>query len=138
MVMNAYGNTRKKLSDVSIAFHSANYSLLEVNYPDHFITDIEKSTEFIVVEFVMTPRQIDLAIPICVEVTGQLVFNHHRREGGGLKPFTTYSDALFSYLGLKTIDGVTYREVQSFSKSGKPGFDSMMNVINFQIDYFNN
>lgn len=136
--MPMYDDTRKKLHAVVSAFHAASYPSLEVNYPGRFITDTEQTEDpYIIVEFTYRPKSQGLPARQCVTIAGELVLNHFARKNSGEKVFTDYTDALHTYLGLKTVSGVTFYEVNPYGDSGRPGFDGVMNIVNYEIDYFN-
>jgi len=133
-----FEDTRQRLMKVVRDFHAAEYPSLEVNYPDRFITDVEKvSGPFITVELTMRSRAMGLPLKNLVRVSGELVLNYYVREGAGLADSTKYTDALMTYLGLSTIDRVTYLEVLPYDNSGIPGFSGTMNSIEFYIDHTN-
>jgi len=133
-----YESTRVKLMSLVKTFHDTNYPTMDVNYPDKFTTDIEKiEVPFTTVELSMKPRNMGLKAGHCVQISGQLILNHYARINTGAKIHTVYTDLLITYLGWKTIDQITFREVTPFSNTGIPGFKGIMNVVNFEIEYFN-
>ena len=134
----SYDTTRDKLMVLIKAFHLANYSSLEVNYPKRMITDVEKTKDpFVTIELPMKRKAQGIIARHCVSVEGILIFNHFAVKNSGSKVFNDYSDALFDYFGLQTLSSITFYEVQQYDNSGIPGFDGIMNTVNFDIDYFN-
>jgi len=109
---------------------------MKVDYPNLHVVDPEKDDNFVKVELEMSSERLDLTARRCLRITGAVYLSHFRRTGSGLKNFTTYSDTLFNYLGLKTLDGITYYDVKPYNRSGLTGFDSTMNAVRFQFDYF--
>jgi hypothetical protein len=109
---------------------------MKVDYPNLTVVDPEKDPEFVKVELDMEARHLDLSARRCVRISGYLYLSHYKKCGFGMKNFVSYSDTLFTYLGLKTLDGVTYYEVKPYNRSGLPGFDTTMNSVRFQFDYF--
>lgn len=133
-----FNTTREKLQTLVKAFHDTNYPTMEVNYPGRFITDTEKiQVPFSKIEWSMKSRDMGLPSRNCVRIEGQLIFNHFAREGSGSKVFNEYSDLLFTTFGLKTLDSITFYELQPYDNAGKIGFDGVMNSIRFTADYFN-
>lgn len=130
--------TSIKLRDVLIAFHAAYFPTLEVNMPYRFETDVENMQDpFIKVEIVYDTDPVGMPAKHCVTVSGQLVLNHYQRENSGEFIFNRYTDALIKRIGLETLEGITFKSVKPYPGAGRPGFDGVMNVIDFDIDYFN-
>lgn len=133
-----YNPTRQKLLSVVKDFHDTYFTLMEVNYPKKFITDVEKASgPFIVVEIIKSPRPLGLPYMHCVEVSGQLILSMYTRINSGSKIFDDYTDLLVEHFMGNTIDQVTYRNVTPFDSQGIPGFNGVSNSIQFEIDYFN-
>lgn len=130
--------TRAKLAEIVAAFQAANYPSIEFNYPKRWVTDVEHcSTYFVGVEWQMSSQGRSIPAHQCVTVSGILAITQYCRANSGQTIFTQFSDKLSDYLGLKTINGITFYEVNPHEDSGRPGFDGVMNVVNFYIDYFN-
>lgn len=84
-------------------------------------------------------KAADMSLPSrnCVRIEGMLTFNHFAREGSGSKVFYDYTDNLMDYFGLRTLDSITFLEVQPYSNKNIEGFDGIMNSVIFSIEYFN-
>lgn len=134
--MTPFETVKKKVLTTLATFQVANYSTIPVDYPGFHVVDIEKATQFFKVEVSLSSRNMDLQARKALRVDGMLYVRHFNRTGGGSSIFFSYSDALMTYLGLKTIDGVTYYEVQPYDKSDLEGFDSVFNAVRFTADYF--
>ena len=132
-------DTRQKLYALVKSFHASEYATPTVNFPGRMKTDVEKvgDEDFITVELSFETKGLGLPARQCVRVSGLLVLNQFVRKNSGEKIFTTYSDKVFTYFSLETIDSVTFEEVQPFDNSGIPGFDGRMNSARFYTDYFN-
>ena len=131
-------DTRKRVMNLVDQFHASEYPDLEVNYPDRFETDVEEIEDpFIVVELSMTPKAMGMPLKNLVRVHGTLILNYYNREGSGLAERTQYTDSLMTFLGLSTIDRVTFLEVVPYDNSGIPGFTGTMNSVEFFIDHTN-
>ncbi len=136
--MTPYETTREKLAALVKSFHDTYYPTMEVNYPDRWITDIEKASQpFSHMEFTFNPKHLDLQANRCVRVKGQLVLNHFTRANQGDSVFGEYTDNLHNFLGLKTLDLVTFREVEAYSNKQIDGFSGKMNSINYEVEYYN-
>lgn len=133
-----FESTRVTLVTLVKSFHDSEYPSLEVNYPDDWITDVEHTSDpFVTVELTMRPQNKGLPHGQCVEVSGQLILNHFSRINQGMKLHSDYTDKLITYLGYKTLSGVTFRDVIPYDNTGIPGFKGIMNAVNFEIEYFN-
>jgi len=133
-----YETTRQKLMAAVYAFHATIVSPPEVNYPNQFVTDVENSTSpFVTVEIDMRMEPMSLPARHCVNIRGSLILNHYGRQGIGRKIFTDYTDLVYSYFSMKTIAQVTYWSVNPYSNVGTPGYDGVMNVVDFSIEYLN-
>jgi hypothetical protein len=138
MTMTAYETTRQKLMTLVKSFHAASYPTMEVNYPKKLTTDVEHiSDPFITVEVTLRKENVGLKAGHCVRVRGMLLLNHYARENCGDKIFTSYSDTLANYLELRTLDGISFSEVQWYNSSGIPGFEGITHAVNFHTDFFN-
>lgn len=136
--MSLYEATRQTILTSVAAFHGANYPTMEINYPGRWVTNTETIEDpFVRVELNYTSKGRSLPANHCRTVSGMLGITHFARSNSGSSLFTLYTDALDTYFGLKTISGITYYEVSPYGDSGKPGFDGVMNVIKFEVDYFN-
>jgi hypothetical protein len=136
--MTPYETTREKITTLVKSFHAAHYPTTEVNMPKRFFTDVEHiDAPFVTVELTLRLLNMGLVKKHCVKVTGQLILNHFTRINSGFKVHSTYTDTLVNYFGLETLDGITFHEVDPFDNSGIPGFQGIMNAINFEIEYFN-
>ena len=137
--MTYYEDTRKLLMTTAKAFHDANFPTLEVNYPDLWITDVESvGTEpFAAMEFNVVPEHLDISARRCIRAKGQVIYKYYWRVGQGLKSSGEYTDSLFNYLGLKTIDGVTYYEVVPYENILIPGFNGVSNIVRYEVEYYN-
>jgi hypothetical protein len=119
-------------------FMSTYYPSLEINYPDLWVTDVEHTSgPFVAVEYSIRPIHLDLSARRCIRVEGQLLLRYHWREGQGMKSSELFTDNLFTYMGLKTLNGITYYEVVPYENVLLPGFKGISNVINYDVDYFN-
>lgn len=134
--MTPFETVRQKILTHVKAFHTAHYSTMKIDYPGFYSADPEHDDEFVQVEIEMRPQRMDLSARRAIRVDGAVYVSHFRRKGTGLKSFTTYSDTLFNYLGLKTLDGITYDEVKPYTRPGLPGFDTTLNSVPFRFDYF--
>lgn len=133
-----YETTRQKIIAAVAAFHAAYAPTTEVNYPGKFKTDPEQVTSpFVTIELDMTMQAMSLPARKCVRIKGLLIFNHYGRSGLGIKVFTTYTDLLYSYFCMRTIDQVTYWSVNPYNNVAIPGYDGVMNVVDFSIEYTN-
>ena len=136
--MSNYNATRETIITLLKTFHTASYSSMDVNYPGRMITDVEQATDpFVTVEISMKSEDMGLPSKNCVRIEGMLILNHFARKNSGSKVFYDYSDALMDYLGLETLESISFYEVQLYENSGIPGFDGKMNTVRFTIDYFN-
>jgi hypothetical protein len=133
-----YETTRQKLMTAVAAFHATISPAIEVNYPNKFVTDVENNTApFVTVEVDMKMQPMSLPARHCVRIKGSLILNHYGRQGIGRKIFTDYTDLVYSYFSMKTIAQVTYWSVNPYSNVGTPGYDGVMNVVDFSIEYLN-
>ena len=136
--MSRYDDTREALYTRINAFHALSYTSLEVNFPGRMKTDVENMQDpFVTVELDMTMRAMGLPSKQCVRVEGMLIFNHFARDNSGVKIFNLYTDALGDYFGLRTLDSITFLEVQPYNNKNIDGFDGRMNSVMFSIEYFN-
>ena len=133
-----YETTRQKVTTAVAAFHAAHAPTMEVNYPGKFLTDPEQATApFVTIEIDMSMQQMSLPARNCVRIKGMLIFNHYGRAGLGKKVFTDYTDLLYSYFCMRTIAQVTYWSVNPYNNVAIPGYDGIMNVVDFSIEYTN-
>jgi len=137
--MSVYDTTRETIYTLINAFHVASsYTSLEINFPGRMITDVENMFDpFVHIELDMSMKDMSLPSRHCVRVEGMLSFNHFARKNSGAKIFNAYTDALMDYFGLRTLDSITFLEVQPYSNKNIEGFDGKMNSVMFSIDYFN-
>ncbi len=133
-----FDTTREKLTTLVKAFHTTYYPTMEVNYPNRTITDVEQAEDpFVKIEWTMKPEAMSLPYRNCVRVSGLLILNHYVREGSGSKVHNDYSDLLLTHLAMKTLDSVNFFELNPINSKVLKGFDSTMNAINYEIEYFN-
>jgi hypothetical protein len=133
-----FETTRQKVMAAVAAFHAAHAPTTEVNYPGQFRTDTERVTApFVVVELDMSMVPMSLPARHCVRVKGILALNHYGRIGSGKKIFADYTDLVYSYFCMQTINGVTYWQVNPYNNVGIQGYDGIMNVVEFSTEYLN-
>jgi hypothetical protein len=138
MSVNVYDTTRAAIEARIATFQAASYPTMEVNYPKEIITDVEQAQDpFVQIEIVMRSKDMSMPSRNCVRVEGQLIFNHYARKNSGSKVFNDYTDALMNYFGLRTLDSITFLEVQPYENQNLEGFDGIMNSVNFTVEYFN-
>jgi hypothetical protein len=82
------------------------------------------------------PKQLNLG-QRDVRVKGDLILQYFFRPGTGAKQSTQYSDFLLDKISLRTISGIVFRELSPYTDAGMEGWDGTLNVIPFQIEYFN-
>jgi hypothetical protein len=123
---------------IILDFHTANYPSLEVNTPNRFVTDVENMSDpFVVMELSLVPRAMGLPIKSLVRVSGELILNYYIREGQGVSKQLQYTDSLMSFIGLSTINKITFMEVTPYVNSGIPGFAGTMNSVEFYMEHTN-
>jgi len=61
MTMTPYETVRQKLLSHVLAFHTASYSTMKVDYPNLIKVDPEKDNEFVQVEISMDSQRLDLS-----------------------------------------------------------------------------
>ena len=134
--MTPFETVRALVTEHIRAFHAASYSSLKVDYPNHYLVDPETDTEFAKVEISITSDLMDLSARRAFRISGTLYSTYYKRKGSAsLKGFLAYTDLLLTYLGIQTIGGVTYKEVKPYTSNGLPGFDGIMNVVEFHFNY---
>jgi hypothetical protein len=134
--MTPFETVRALVAGHLATFHTTSYSSLKVDYPSHYVVDPETDTEFVRVEISLSSNLMDLSARRAFRITGRVYSTHYKRKGSAsFKGFLAYTDLLTTYLGMSTIGGVTYKEVKPYTSAGLPGFDGMMNVVEFHYNY---
>jgi len=133
-----FEDLRQKLMTVYKTAHDVSYPSLAVNYPDRTVVDPEgRSDPFVVLGVVLSKnKQMELGSRR-VKVNGEMLITYHYRPGSGLSGSTNFSDFLFNSFGLRTLSGITFKEVSPYNSAGRDGWEGTLNVIPFTIEYYN-
>jgi hypothetical protein len=133
-----FEDLRSKLTTIYEDFHVVAYPTLPVNYPGRTAVDPEnRMAPFVVMGIRFgKPKQLNLG-QRDVRVKGDLILQYFFRPGTGAKQSTQYSDFLLDKISLRTISGIVFRELSPYTDAGMEGWDGTLNVIPFQIEYFN-
>jgi hypothetical protein len=133
-----FENVRSKLTTMYNTEHLISYATLPVNYPGRILYDPSTgNSPFVVLNIRFNkPKQMNMG-QRTVRVSGDLVLQYFYRQGTGLKPSLTYSDFLFDKFALRTINGVTFRELALYTDAGMEGWEGTLNVVPFQTEYYN-
>ncbi len=131
-----FEKTRVKLKDIVDAFHAAKYPTMDVNYKGRMVTDLDNVVDpFSMVEFSMDQKTLGLNNKH-LKIYGDVLITHLSKKNSGSKIFSDYSSELSKYMTMKTVDGITFQDLNTFDGSGLPGFDGSKNMIYYEVEYF--
>lgn len=132
-----FEDLRQKLITAYKTAHDVSYAGLPVNYPNRTVVDPEgRSDPFVVFGVVLTKnKQLEMGARN-LRITGELLVTYHYRPGSGSSGSTNFSDFLMYTFGLRTITGITFREVSPYNSAGQEGWEGTLNVIPFTIEYY--
>jgi len=132
-----YEDLRQKLVALCKAKHTATYPTLPVNYPGLVTVNPEGRTApwvIMSVSFEKT-RRLDLGSR-SVKVRGSLELQYLYRAGAGNAGSSLYSDFLLAQISLQTVTGIKFEELTPYI-APLEGWEGTLNVVPFQIEYFN-
>lgn len=138
--MSMHEDLRQALVSSYKAAHEVAYPAVPINYPGREAYNPETATDpFVVMTYEYIPEQLGISQEDSIksyDINGNLRITYFYRPNSGLSQATNFADFLTTSFGLKVVGGITFRSVRPYPNAGMAGWEGMLFVIPFKVQYF--